>query len=144
MSFPAFETYVAATGLTIAAVTAEEQNSDYESGVAEIDGARWHIRTARTTPAKPGAFTAFWCRGADGQTAPFAADAVGAGLLVLVEQGSLRGRFRFTAQELATLGITSGRRPGKRGFRVYPAWCTDLNPQASRAQRAQSSAFAEY
>ncbi|MFC8523647.1 MULTISPECIES: MepB family protein [Micrococcaceae] len=32
---------------------------------------------------------------------------------------------------------------GKRGFRVYPAWCTDLISQASRTQRAQAAAFSE-
>ena len=127
-----------------ASVVAELQNSDYESGVAQVDGHEWHVRTARNTPTKPGAFLAFWRRDANGQTTPFSGDYIAAGLLVFVEQHRRRGVFRFTAAHLAELGITSGRLPGKRGFRVYPTWCAGLNPQARVTQRAQESAFQEY
>ena len=126
------------------AIAPEEQNSDYESGIVQIDRDSWHIRTARNTPTKPGAFVAFWRRGADGVTTPFSEDDPAAGLLVFVEQLGRRGVFRFTAADLARLGITSGARPGKRGFRVYPSWCVDLNSGATAAQRAQSSSFLTY
>ena len=146
MEFRAFAEYAAAVGQPEAVDTArpEAQNSDYESGVAEIDGGTWHLRTARITPTKPGAFLAFWRRDETGETAPFAADAVGAGLIVLVEQAGRRGAFRFTAEHLSALGITAGPRPGKRGFRVYPGWCDGLNASAMATQRAQASAFREY
>lgn len=146
MEFRAFAEYAAAVGWpeAVDTVRPETQNSDYESGVAEIDGGTWHLRTARTTPTKPGAFLAFWRRDETGETAPFAADAVGAGLIVLVEQEGRRGAFRFTAERLAALGITAGPRPGKRGFRVYPDWCDGLNASATATQRAQASAFREY
>lgn len=75
---------------------------------------------------------------------PFAPDGVDAGLLVFVEQLGRRGVFRFTAPHLTQLGITSGVRPGKRGFRVYPSWCTRLNATATAAQLAQASAFQEF
>ncbi|KKI16621.1 MULTISPECIES: MepB family protein [unclassified Leucobacter] len=146
MEFRAFAEYAVAVGRpeSVGAVRPEEQNSDYESGVVEIDGGTWHLRTARTTPTKPGAFLAFWRRDGTGGTAPFAADAVGAGLIVLVEQAGRRGAFRFTAEHLSALGITAGPRPGKRGFRVYPGWCGGLNPSATATQRAQAPAFDEY
>lgn len=143
MEFTAFETYASETGIAVA-VTPEPQNSDYESGVAVIDGAAWHIRTARNTPTKPGAFLAFWRRDPEGKTAPFGVDDPAAGLLVFVAQEGRRGVFRFTAAHLADLGITAGRRAGKRGFRVYPNWCTGLNRQATATQRAQTAAFREY
>ncbi|WP_256934315.1 MepB family protein [Microbacterium sp. BF1] len=41
-------------------------------------------------------------------------------MLVFVAQHDRRGVFRFTGARLTALGITSGRRPGKRGFRVSP------------------------
>jgi hypothetical protein len=142
--FTAFETYAAAVGVS-GRVSLESQNSDYEPGVAEIDGEAWHIRTARNTPTKPGAFVAFWRRDENGKTAPFDSADAAAGLLVFVEQDDRRGVFRFTARHLAELGITSGRRgAGKRGFRVYPSWCEARNPQAERTQRAQAGAFREY
>ena len=143
MQFHAFEAYAAEVGVT-AAVTPVEQNSDYEPGIAQIRGEAWHIRTARTTPTKPGAFVAFWRRDVNGTTIPFGAVDLGAGLLVFVDQADGRGVFRFTAGELLELGVASGKRQGKRGFRVYPSWCTGLNPQATATQRAQASAFREY
>lgn len=143
MQFSAFETYATEIGLTVA-VSPELQNSDYQSGVAQIDDEAWHIRTARNTPAKVGAFLAFWRRDPDGKTAPFGDDDLAAGLLVFVEQEGRRGVFRFTAAHLSELGITAGRRAGKRGFRVYASWCTGLNSQAAATQRAQAAAFREY
>ncbi|MFD6897535.1 MepB family protein [Rhodococcus sp. NPDC060086] len=140
MTFSAFEAYAATVGVT-ASVMPEAQNSDYESGIARIGEERWHIRTARTTPTKPGAFLAFWTRDLDGVTAPFSTGAVHAGLLVFVEQYGKRGVFRFTAPDLAKLGVTSESGPGKRGFRVYPDWCMHLNATATATQRAQSAAF---
>lgn len=143
MQFRMFEAYAASVGVPVAVVP-EAQNSDYESGLARIGDQAWHIRTARNTPTKPGAFVAFWRRGGDGVTRPFGEGDSAAGLLVFVEQLGRRGVFRFTSAHLAELRITSGKRPGKRGFRVYPGWCTDLNAQATAAQTAQSSAFQEY
>lgn len=143
MVFSAFEAYAAEMGLAVSVVP-ESQNSDYESGRIEIDGEAWHIRTARNTPTKPGAFVAFWRRDESGRTVPFAIDDPAAGLLVFVQQEGRRGVFRFTAEHLAELDVTTGRGAGKRGFRLYPSWCEGLNPQAVAAQRAQAPAFHEY
>lgn len=139
----AFEIYAAKFGLS-GAVTPEAQNSDYESGRIEADGQMWHIRTARNTPTKPGAFVAFWRRDENGLTVPFDSEDPAAGLLVFVEQEQRRGVFRFTASHLADMGITSGIGVGKRGFRVYPSWCHGLNAQARTTQRVQTPAFQEY
>ncbi|QIM18595.1 MepB family protein [Leucobacter coleopterorum] len=121
----------------------EEQRGEYESGLVAMNGEQWRIRTARVTPTKPGAFVAVWKRDENGETRPFAREEAEAGLLLFVEDGDQFGVFRFSAAHLEELGITSSAtKPGKRGFRVYPSWCTGLNPQASRTQAAQSRAFA--
>jgi len=143
MRFSAFETYADRSGIS-SPISPEPQNSDYESGMVEIDGESWHIRTARTTPTKPGAFVAFWRRDEKAKTVPYGSDDPAAGLLVFVEQGGRRGVFRFPAEHLAELGVTSAGGAGKRGFRLYPSWCEGLNPQAAATQRAQASAFREY
>jgi len=143
VEFAAFRDYAAECRLTVS-VTPATQGSDYESGIAQIGDEAWHLRTARNTPTKPGAFVAFWRRTTTGETAPFTEDDPAAGLLVFVEQSGRRGVFRFPAAHLAALGITSGRRAGKRGFRVYPSWCSGLNGQATATQRAQAPAFQEY
>jgi hypothetical protein len=49
--------------------------------------------------------------------------------------------FRFTKTHLDQLGITAGTHSGKRGFRVYPSWCTGLNASATETQREQARAF---
>ncbi|WP_284985358.1 MepB family protein [Arthrobacter sp. fls2-241-R2A-172] len=125
-------------------IKAEEQNGDYESGVVLFGKEWWRIRTARITPTKPGAFVAVWKRDGGGSTRPFMADELMSGLMVFVEERGRFGVFRFSPSHLISLGyVTSEFHPGKRGFRVYPAWCSDLNPQASRTQRAQADAFVE-
>jgi hypothetical protein len=143
MQFQMFEDYARQHGLNMDVVP-ESQTSDYESGVVTMEGASWHIRTARNTPTKPGAFVAFWRRDKSGETAPFNADEVAAGLMVFVASNQQRGVFRFTAEHLEELGVTRGKHAGKRGFRVYPAWSTDLNPQAAATQRAQMAAFSQF
>lgn len=145
MEFTALERYRVASAAAIAATaTPEEQGSDYEAGRILIDGASWRIRTARITPTKPGAFVAVWRRSADGTTEPFDDADDCAGLLVFVSDGPRFGAFRFDRAHLTELGILrSGAAAGKRGFRLYPAWCTRLNPQATRTQHAQARAFTD-
>ena len=146
MGFRALEQYAQTKGLTLTEVVAEEQNSDYESGRAKLQGTWWRVRTARITPTKPGAFVAVWTRTSEGVTAPFSGDEHEfngcAGLLVFVSEDEHFGAFTFTTASLVELGINSSQRSaGKRGFRLYPPWSTSLNPQATRTQRIQAPFF---
>lgn len=148
MTFSAFRRYVQRLGLEDCideGPWAEEQGSDYEAGLIRISGELWRLRTARVTPTKPGAFVAVWERDESGVTQPFPSDGPVQGLLVFVEDRDRFGVFRFTTPELQRLGVTRAApsQPGKRGFRLYPAWCSGLNPQATRTQRSQSAAFTE-
>lgn len=136
------ERYVETAGLSLTGVVPEEQNSDYESCRAKLEGAWWRVRTARITPTKPGAFVAVWERTPEGKTAPFSGDDGCAGLLVLVSDEQLFGFFKFPTADLINLGIYSSQgSAGKRGFRLYPPWSTSLNPQATRTQRKQAPFF---
>ncbi|WP_029067703.1 MepB family protein [Jonesia quinghaiensis] len=147
MIFSAFERFrgvVLAPHGVGAVVVPEEQRGDYESGVAVFGGERWRVRTGRITASKPGAFVAVWRRGEGGVTEPFPDDDGVDGLLVFVEFAGRFGVFRFTVEHLRELGVVSSHGGGgKRGFRVYPAWCEGLNAQAGRSQRAQAKAFSE-
>ncbi len=142
MRFAALRRYCELTSRVASSVAPEEQHSDYEAGLADINGEMWRIRTARVTPTKPGAFVALWRRSDSGETAPFTDDGRVAGVLVFVDDGMNFGVFRFEPSHLVQLGIfASARSKGKRGFRVYPSWCKDLNSQASKSQRDQAKAF---
>ena len=116
MAFSAFNDFCASKGIT-AEVVPEDQNSDYESGIATIGGGSWHIRTARNTPTKPGGFTAFWTRSSSGSTEPFDESNVLDGLVVFIKDAERRGIFRFTPTLLIQLGVVrsaSSQAPGKR------------------------------
>ncbi|RNE49802.1 MepB family protein [Corynebacterium alimapuense] len=145
MDFLSFHRYLDLVSLpknALETITPEAQSSDYESGNALIEGSLWRIRTARATPTKPGAFVAVWQRMEDGTTAPFEASDPTVGLFVFVTESDHFGVFRFTTEQLISLRVLATQHsPGKRGFRVYPPWCTNLNPQAARSQDRQSLAF---
>lgn len=144
MQFLALERYRTQLGLAPSPVVPEEQSSDYESGRVEIDSHLWRVRTARVTPTKPGAFVAVWTRAPNGTTQPFSDSDECDGLIVFVEDGPRFGAFTFTREDLRQLGVVqSSLGPGKRGFRVYPPWCSGLNAQATRTQLTQSAAFAD-
>ncbi|RLP77540.1 metallopeptidase [Mycetocola tolaasinivorans] len=134
-----------ATGLPRPVLEEEATNADYGAAILRIGAAGWRIRTARVTPTKPGGFVSAWRRGAAGETEPFFADSTIAGMIVFVEDAHRRGAFIWDTDQLTELGILhSPRHPGKRGFRVYPAWCSELNAQAQTTQRRQSAGFVEY
>lgn len=144
LPFKTLERYCRLIGVETTSVTLEEQQSDYEAGLAVINGETWRIRTARVTPTKPGAFVALWHRDASGETCPFEADEDVAGVLILVADSHHFGAFTFDTAHLRELGVLrSPETKGKRGFRVYPSWSGNLNPQASRSQRAQARAFTD-
>ena len=144
MVFSSFERYRLHTGIEPLQILPEEQGSDYESGHVLLDSGKWRIRSARVTPTKPGAFVAIWRRSPSGSTEPFDSSDECEGLMVFVSEAERFGVFTFTREHLVDLGVfQSARAPGKRGFRVYPSWCTHLNTQAVRTQRAHASAFAD-
>lgn len=160
MSFNNLDRYLALIAPEIGddyAVTAEEQNGDYESGIVTFAGgatfagattfagSTWRIRSARITPTKPGAFVAMWTRGSAGTTRPFELAEALSGTLVFLEDGEHFGVFRFASTTLQQLGyVSSGGNQGKRGFRVYPSWCEGLNSQAQRTRIAQAPSFIRF
>ncbi len=144
MVFSALERYGKLSGTDPIPVIPEAQGSDYEAGRITSGSGTWRIRTARITPTKPGAFVAVWRRSPAGTTEPFDSSDTCDGLMVFVEDLHRFGVFNFTREHLVDLGVLqSAHSRGKRGFRVYPSWCTGLNSQAARTQRAQASAFVD-
>lgn len=145
MRFGALTYYMRYRAINDFVVEDEPESSGYESGIVKFSDGAWRVRTARVTPTKPGAFVAVWKRGASGETEPFSEADSAQGLMVFVEHHSQRGVFTFPKRALVELGIiTASTSTGKRGFRLYPSWCTDLNRQALRTQGAQAPYFERY
>ncbi len=143
--FPQLAGFLSSQNLLVSgrlAVWAEEQNIDYESAVFMQNGELWRWRTARITPAKPGAFVALWRRNSQGSTEPFDATDECAGVMIGVADDDGSGIFTFTNKDLERLGIyQSTAQPGKRGFRLYMPWNDRLNRQAQRTKEAQAQFF---
>lgn len=113
MTFHALDRFLAVAAVSdgaLSIVQAEEQNSDYESGIALIGKEWWRIRTARITPTKPGAFVALWTRDEGGATRSFTADEAMSGLLVFVEDEQ-RGSPMALNLKCATAPVKKGRLP---------------------------------
>lgn len=145
LKYTALERYCRLTGQKHSEVMSEEQQSDYQAGISEIDGQLWRIRTARITPTKSGGFVAIWRRDTTGTTAPYESEEGFQGVMVFIAEADHFGVFRFTQQHLEHLGVfASASAPGKRGFRVYPSWTTGLKGQAKKSQEAQLPAFTAF
>lgn len=143
--FPRLTSFLSSQNLLVSgrlAVWAEEKNSDYESAVFMQNGELWRWRTARITPATPGAFVALWRRNSQGSTEPFDATDECAGVMIGVADDDGSGIFTFTNKDLERLGIYhSAAQAGKRGFRLYMPWNDGLNRQAQRTKEVQAQFF---
>ncbi|MFJ6416826.1 MepB family protein [Paeniglutamicibacter sp. NPDC091659] len=107
-------------------------------------GAEIHVvfRSAKVTPTKAGLFVTLWQRDAGGVTRPYTAGDDVDEFWIAAETKHGYGCFKFPAHELAKAGIlATAKKPGKRGFRLYTPWDTDLNAGATKAWAWQRGFF---
>ncbi|MGG5505805.1 MULTISPECIES: MepB family protein [unclassified Myroides] len=99
-------------------------------------------RKAKITPKKTGQFVTVWQRNAVGITTPFTTLDPFDFYIILTEDGDQTGFFIFPRAILGERGIlTTAKREGKRGFRVYPDWELPTSKQALQTQQWQSLYF---
>ena len=78
----------------------------------------------------------------EGITRPYTADDGVDEFWIAAETRHGYGYFKFPAQELAKAGVlATAKKPGKRGFRLYTPWDTDLNASATKAWAWQRGFF---
>ncbi|MFF5793214.1 MepB family protein [Paeniglutamicibacter sp. NPDC012692] len=100
------------------------------------------FRSAKVTPTKAGLFVTLWQRDAEGETRPYTSDDGVDEFWIFAETKHGSGCFKFPARELAKYGVlTTAEKPGKRGFRLYTPWDTDLNAGATKAWAWQRGFF---
>lgn len=128
--------------IEVLSVAPEPDNASYGAQILATSAGTIRIRAGNVTPTKAGVFIAVWRRLESGQTGPFThSDGVDF-LLVTAQENERAGAFLIPTATLATRSIVSvAGKGGKRGFRLYPPWLTELNPQASRSQRWQAEFF---
>lgn len=122
----------------------EGEGKEYDACQFNLNGLKIICRSSKITPRKSGQFVTFWKRNLHGITEPFSESDSFDFYLINVTSGKRFGQFVFPKSELIKKSVvTSERKEGKRGFRVYPPWDKAQNKQAEKTQKWQLSYFYE-
>jgi hypothetical protein len=118
------------------------ESKEYNACSYTIDGLNIIERTAKVTPKKIGQFVTCWKRNATGITEPYKeTDAIDY-FIIKVKNSVNSGAFKFPKAALIKHGILSTeKKDGKRGFRVYPVWDIPTSKQAVKTQLWQLKYF---
>lgn len=131
-------------GLKISDFKTEPEGKEYDACQFKLNNFKIVSRTAKITPKKVGQFVTFWKRNKMGITVPFSESDDFDFYVVNVKRKTTSGQFVFPKFILIDKGIvTTGKRDGKRGFRVYPLWDMANNKQAEQTQQWQLEYFYE-
>ncbi len=131
-------------GLSISAFKKEVESKEYDACRFELNGLKVVSRTAKVTPKKVGQFVTFWKRNQNGIIEPLDEFDPIDFYAVIVKTDSKFGQFVFPKSILIKKRIIStSKKEGKRGFRVYPIWDKVKNNQAIKTQDWQLKYFYE-
>lgn len=120
----------------------EVESTAYKACFYEINGIKIIERTAKITPKKIGQFVTCWQRNANGITEPFKETDDFIFFIIKVIDKNNSGYFKFPKTALIKNGIISTeKKDGKRGFRVYPIWDHPKSKQAIKTQHWQLEYF---
>ena len=119
-----------------------KEAKEYNGCSYQLNDVKIIERTAKTTPTKIGQFVTSWKRNISGITEPYKeTDAIDF-FLIKVNNKEKSGVFKFPKASLIEHGILSTeKKDGKRGFRVYPIWDKPTSKQALRTQQWQLKYF---
>jgi hypothetical protein len=130
--------------LKISEYIPESESKEYNACQFLIDGRLVISRTAKITPKKVGQFVTFWNRNEKGITQPYSEKDDFHFYVINVTKEKRNGQFVFPKSILIAKGIVSTeKKDGKRGFRVYPVWDAVANKQAEKTQQWQLDYFYE-
>jgi hypothetical protein len=131
-------------GLLISNFQTESESKEYNACRFELNGLKIISRNAKVTPKKAGLFVTFWKRNKDEITEPIHASDDFDFYAIPAKTETHFGQFVFPKSVLIAKEIVStDKKDGKRGFRVYPAWDTTKNKQANTTQKWQLDYFYE-
>ena len=130
--------------LNISKLNNELEGTEYDACQYELNGMKLISRSSKITPKKVGQFVTFWKRNQNGETEPYSENDQFDFYVINAKSGDRFGQFVFPKFELINKGfITTEKKDGKRGFRVYPVWDKTLNKQAEKTQKWQLNYFYE-
>lgn len=120
----------------------EPESREYQACRFRLNGRNIICRNAKITPKKAGQFVTFWKRNDTGLIEPFFETDPLDFYAVNVHTENNVGQFVFPKVALLANGIIStAKKEGKRGFRVYPPWDLVQNKQAASTQKWQLEYF---
>ncbi|GLB49372.1 MepB family protein [Neptunitalea lumnitzerae] len=122
----------------------ENEGLEYDACQFTLNNSIIISRSAKITPKKIGQFVTFWKRSTDGVTTPYHDNDNFNYYVINVTFENKIGQFVFPKSELILRGILStDKKEGKRGFRVYPLWDHPQSRQAIKTQIWQLKYFYE-
>ena len=125
-------------------VIIDKESQEYDGCKFLLDERKIIFRTAKITPKKVGQFVTFWKRNQNGITEPFSENDTIDFYVINVESENKTGQFVFPKSVLIEKGIIStSKKDGKIGFRVYPSWDKTISKQAIKTQNWQLKYFFE-
>lgn len=130
--------------LKIASVFFDKESTAYHACKFKLNDKNIIFRTAKITPKKVGQFVTFWKRNKVGLTEPFSENDMIDYYVINIQTEERVGQFVFPKSVLMEKGIIStSKKDGKRGFRVYPSWDKTISQQAVKTQKWQLNYFFE-
>lgn len=120
----------------------EKEGQEYNACNFRINERIIICRNGKITPKKVGQFVTFWKRNQEKITAPFNENEEFDFYVINVKNSTSKGQFVFPKTALLKHGIISTlKKEGKRGFRIYPSWDTPSSKQALKTQIWQLDYF---
>jgi hypothetical protein len=131
-------------GNTISELKKDQECDDYFGYNFKINSIKIKYRQAKITPKKVGQFVTLWKRNNQNITTPFDENDDFDYYIIATKEDDKLGYFIFTKSILIEKNIlTSAKKEGKRGFRVYPNWVTTTSNQAEKTKTWQNDYFIE-
>ncbi len=120
----------------------DTENQDYQGLNIHIANKHIKYRKAKLTPKKRGFFVTLWKRDPENKSIPYTESDSFDMVIIAVSQDQNEGIFIFPKSILIEKNlITTAKKQGKRGFRVYPNWVVTQNRQAISTQKWQTAYF---
>ncbi|MBM9500559.1 MepB family protein [Leptospira sp. 201903071] len=130
--------------LEVANLRIEKESIEYGACRFELENRKIAFRIAKITPTKAGQFVTLWKRNKTGDPIePYHIRDDIDYYIIAANLPNRSGQFIFPKEVLYKNGILSGKKEGKRGFRIYPSWDISLNKQAQKTQTWQLNYFME-
>ncbi|WP_291868888.1 MepB family protein [Maribacter sp.] len=135
-------TFLKSIQLELSNIIRNKESAAYEACSFRIDNHKIISRKSKITPKKIGQFVAIWKRNKEQITTPHTQEDNFNYFMILCEKEEKTGLFIFPKEILIQKNIIStSKKEGKRGIRIYPSWDSPTSPLALKTQEWQLHYF---